>query len=102
MHFRHFSDKLEPKGGVTLAYQLQTLDDQIVGISYGFALCTTKDHYNKRIGKLIAGGRLEKHPEYTSIDNPENWFNEVEQAVITTSTVTDGCVLVNSSRGKQS
>lgn len=31
-------------------------------VDFGFAYCSGRDNFNKRIGRLIAEGRLEKHP----------------------------------------
>lgn len=43
------------KGGITFAYDIQ--GDQI---RYTMSKCNDKDHYNKKIGRAIASGRLAK------------------------------------------
>lgn len=102
MHFRHcsYEDNLQPKGGLTLAYQLSYTLDAVTGVFYNVALCNSKDHYNKRIGKLISGGRLKKEPRFTGIEDPLAWFDEIEAGIVSEWEADDGCVLVNTSRGK--
>lgn len=44
-----------PKGGVTYAYDL---DGQ--SVRYAFAVCSSRDSYNRSIGRAVASGRLAK------------------------------------------
>lgn len=102
MHFRHYNYEgdLQPKGGLTLAYQLIYENEEIAGIAYALALCNSKDHYNKRIGKLISGGRIAKFPMLSDIRLSTAWFDEIENGILESCTADDGCKLVNTSRGK--
>ena len=51
--------ELHPCGGTTLAYDY---DPDSKMISYQFAQCSRKDNYNKKVGRTIASGRLDKAP----------------------------------------
>ena len=55
-------------GGATIAYR--EIDG---GVEYAVALCSEKDHYNKKIGRQIARGRLEaKVPAFYGTVSSEN------------------------------
>jgi hypothetical protein len=45
---------LEPTGGITVAYDIEP-DGRV---RYVHAQCSNKDHYNKRIGRMVSTGRL--------------------------------------------
>lgn len=59
--------KLEAKGGTTLCLEVPSIEEfdalqpslkTPVVFKFGVAECSTKDHYNKKIGREIALGRL--------------------------------------------
>lgn len=58
---------LNPKGGTTLCLEVPSIEEfdalqpslsTAVIFKFGVAECSTKDHYNKKIGREIALGRL--------------------------------------------
>lgn len=57
IHVRAYEHALSldphPCGGITIAYDIN--GDTI---SYATARCADKEHYNKKIGRMVAGGRL--------------------------------------------
>lgn len=57
IHLRVYKDEHstvpEAKGGITFAYDI-TGDT----INFTTSTCNARDHYNKKIGRAIAGGRL--------------------------------------------
>lgn len=81
IHFRYPSfDGLHPTGGVTVAYQL---NEPIQGgpfITFAYSLCNIKDHYNKKLGRTIATGRLRtERTRHTFYPQSDEWFAEFEQ-----------------------
>lgn len=59
---------------LTVAYQIYS-DDVTSIIHWGYAVCSSKDQFNKKIGRAISEGRLMKHPgiieENKIFDNKE-------------------------------
>ncbi len=55
MHYRKFNrlGQVMGKGGLTLAIQCEGNQ-----ISVGMAHCSTKDNFNKKLGRTVAEGRL--------------------------------------------
>ncbi len=53
VHKDAFSTYPEAKGGITFAYDITGNT-----INFTASKCNAKDHYNKKIGRAIAGGRL--------------------------------------------
>lgn len=57
VHLRNYSSdnkrEIEPRGGITLA-----ITEKKDSFNVGLAHCSFKDNYNKKIGRLIANGRL--------------------------------------------
>jgi hypothetical protein len=105
LHFRHFRhDKIQPTGGLTIAYRLINFDDVagVVEIEYNFSECGDKEHYKRRVGAAIASGRLDspKCDIYRDRLPKEDWFNIFEGNVINSYYMSDGCKLVNTSRAK--
>jgi hypothetical protein len=49
-------DEILPKGGTTIGY---VIDGE--NVKYSISRCNDKDHFNKRIGRLICEGRMKKH-----------------------------------------
>ena len=49
-------DVIQPNGGKTIAYIIDSEGNTIEGISN----CSLKDTYNKKLGRIIATGRLFK------------------------------------------
>jgi len=47
---------IKPKGGRTIAF----IGDEGNPIEYGLSECSVKDSYNKKLGRVIATGRLLK------------------------------------------
>ena len=61
LHIRNYDgvqhpENLLPHGGVTFAYERITSDALLVAR----ADCSPRDNYNKKIGRAVAAGRLEK------------------------------------------
>lgn len=106
LHFRHLkNDRLEPKGGLTVAY---TFNETESVITYDYADCSTKDHYNRKIGAAIAAGRLSKAITHEfglafqfPVSSASTWFQEFETYILTNVEPDDGCKLVNVSRAKE-
>lgn len=57
IRFCHSFDKNNSKGGVTLAYRIN--EDTV---SLGYAFCSDRDSYSRKMGNSIASGRLSKIP----------------------------------------
>lgn len=58
----------EAKGGITFAYDI-TGDT----INFTTSTCNARDHYNKKIGRAIAGGRLACGKGVESLPTSENY-----------------------------
>ena len=58
--------KITPNGGMTIAY---TLNNEFKVVGFAVAKCHMKDHYNKKVGRMKAKGRL-KSPNYYIEVNP--------------------------------
>lgn len=84
IHLRLWDNSLSespcPKGGATVAYEFMPDNGPTSVIRYTIALCNDKDHYNKSIGRLIAGGRLAKHKDVMEIPHIEG-KKVVEQVI---------------------
>lgn len=61
-HFREFNDvwawQPSPKGGGTVAYRFVEKPNHF-GVAYTVALCSPKDRFNRKIGRAVAGGRMD-------------------------------------------
>lgn len=94
IQFKHlrFADvdaqMIQANGGYTLAYRCTQSPGEVPGtirveVSYAFAECNLLDNFNKKMGRSIAGGRLNgQAPEFYStfdITNrlPENYMDAV-------------------------
>lgn len=71
-----FWGHLEPTGGITVAYDIEP-DGKV---RYTFAQCSNKDHYDKRIGRLVSTGRLEANRNVADFVKIEG-VNVVEQII---------------------
>lgn len=71
-----FFGHLEPKGGITVAYDI----DPAGTVHYTFSQCSNKDHYNKRIGRLVSTGRLQANRNISTFPKVEG-VNIVEQII---------------------
>jgi hypothetical protein len=72
-----FDGHLEPKGGITVAYDI--IDGKV---HYVQAQCSDKDHYCKAIGRAISSGRLLANKEKTVWVFPKaEGVNIVEQII---------------------
>lgn len=104
LHFRHvFAGKVNPKGGLTIAYKLHYEGEIANSIEFEFSECSLKDHYNKRKGRLISGGRLRSskvESEVFSIDSPETWFDDFEYHINQEYAKVSGYYLGNTSRAR--
>ena len=90
MHFRQLdlansvfdsNHRLSPNGGMTVAYRYYYTDDNKTHIQYSVAKCDSREHYNKKIGRAIAGGRLlsGKPGRFGQLTlDSWNWFDEFE------------------------
>lgn len=61
-HFKDLRSRNNPygiynKGGVTIAYQIFDFNRKIF---FAIALCSMKDNFNRKIGRAVASGYLEK------------------------------------------
>lgn len=73
-----FFGQLDPRGGVTIAYDI----DDTGKVSYTHSICSDRDHYCRRIGRMVSTGRLvkgntEEHPVLSF--QYEEGINIVEQ-----------------------
>lgn len=68
IHIRSGVLGIEPCGGTTVAYEYNPDTHQV---KYALAVCNPKEHYCKRVGRMVAGGRLRKAPvgEFTALEN---------------------------------
>lgn len=63
-HFREINrGEIATKGGTTIAYDFSDTE-----IKYGVAECSRRDNYCRKIGRAIAGGRLEQHPRTIQVE----------------------------------
>ena len=51
---------LSPTGGCTFAFDLKVDHEGNPFLEFSAAVCSDKDHYNKKLGRAIAAGRLAK------------------------------------------
>lgn len=59
-HYLSEGEVPDPCGGATIAFrQIEEIED-VKQIEYYIAKCYYKDHFNKKLGRLISGGRLNK------------------------------------------
>jgi len=58
-----FDRENETPGGLTVAYRFSK---DRMRILYGFAICSTKDKYNKKVGRDLAKSRIGKVTEFNS------------------------------------
>lgn len=58
--FYHIRNKAEPRGGLTVAMEL---DANELVIGYAVAKCHERDNFVKRLGRVKAAGRL-KSPQH--------------------------------------
>lgn len=74
--------KLLPNGGFTVAYEVVGSETGSF-IKYAVAKCSKRDTYNRKRGRLIAGGRLhaDRHPFLTSVGSDERPIDAVVKAV---------------------
>lgn len=79
-HERHYSKSgLLPKGGCTVALEVPTTEEfdafydmQRVKITVGVAVCSLKDHYNKKTGRDLAISRLTEITAVVGKDSHDN------------------------------
>lgn len=64
-------------GGLTIAYRID--DDSI---SYGYAICSDKDQFNKKIGKEVATFRLADEPTVFDEDEILHLFARVSRETL--------------------
>lgn len=74
--------KLLPNGGFTVAYEVVPTEEGSF-VKYAVAKCSKRDTYNRKRGRLIAGGRLfaSRHPFLTSLGTDERPIDAVVKAV---------------------
>ena len=82
-------------GGVTVAYVLQTAynsndGSRWVSVEYACALCNPKDHYNKKLGRASARGRLIKGRSAFFRDLESIWFDAFTNALCTDVSLQQG------------
>lgn len=78
-HERHFDSKgnLKAKGGRTIALEVPTLEEfkafkpdiksPALHLHIGIAECSKKDHYNKKLGRNIAQGRMKHESAFVTL-----------------------------------
>jgi hypothetical protein len=89
LHYREYNNyaatlgKLSSTGGATVAYRYVHRDNGLTYVQYTIAKCSKREHFNKRIGRLIAGGRLtcERLLPDQRIFQTDNWFLQFQSAM---------------------
>lgn len=73
-HFRRMNDnKMQSHGGVTICFRPEEKN----GI-FGLALCSNKEHYNKKTGRAKSLGRtFAKDEKFKKITNPISTLEEL-------------------------
>ena len=79
-HSGFFRDVVCGKGGRTLAFRVKEDTDNIL-FAVGYAQCSPKDNFCKRIGRAIAEGRLEKAPVLVEMSKEYVENNSVHDVV---------------------
>ena len=102
LHLR-FKDqkKITPKGGITIAYELQNIDGsgEFINVRFNYSTCSEKDHYSRKIGNRVAAGRLKVKGEVSNyVAYKDSWFDEFELYVF--NSFETPLPLVNTSRAK--
>jgi hypothetical protein len=70
IHLREMNGReVSPTGGITIGYVVVPDDDGTSVAYVSTSKCSSKDHYCKKIGRLICKGRLE-NDEFISVDLP--------------------------------
>ena len=72
MKFVHLFDPRAPKGGITLAYEIENAEHKIV-ITLGASYCARDEPYSKAIGRGVSRSRLRCQPLVIKVDYPENF-----------------------------
>jgi len=64
IHLRAYNPNLLPKGGATIAYSTMPARDEwqkeVVKVMFTMAKCAPRDHFCKKLGRIIANGRADK------------------------------------------
>jgi hypothetical protein len=101
LHFRHLKWHVvgfEPKGGITIAYELVPLNEKEVEVKFNYSVCSYKDHYNRKIGNAVSAGRLAtKGPVTVYSFQKDSWFDDFEDHLLA---IFDDFDLENTSRTK--
>lgn len=72
-------DIYEPRGGTTIAYKKDVFADLV---KVGVAKCSEKDHYNKKIGRQVAMGRLEHQWMTVEINQKDPLVSQIISQVL--------------------
>ena len=70
MKFVHVFDLKDPKGGITIAYEIEDVSEKKV-ISLGASYCSKEEPYNKAIGRQISRSRLKSQPLLIKADGSD-------------------------------
>lgn len=65
-----YDDKMRIKG-ITIAYISERIENEYVVHAEAIAECSVKDHFDKKLGRTIALGRLLKMEDVTFIKHDE-------------------------------
>ena len=66
-----WAPSIASRGGFTVAYR--ELED---GVEYSVATCSTRDNYNKKLGRTIAQGRLECGSDHSRVEMTPDEFRD--------------------------
>lgn len=94
LHIRHYTPdgKLDPRGGFTVAFERNSVDASL--LHFAMAKCSKKDVYNKKRGRQVATGRLEKRKHMMTVTIPEG-KRPVEALVAAVRGATDNYRLIS-------
>lgn len=85
-HFRYITNgpTFTTKGGTTVAFFDETPENgngQPHVFRYAVAKCHVKDNFNRRIGRLIASGRLKKGMDQVIVCMPQELHDKLAAAI---------------------
>jgi len=67
IHLRAGIMDVSPFGGTTIAYEY---NPETCDLRYAVAKCNPKEHYCKRVGRMVSTGRLNKAPHGSLLADP--------------------------------
>jgi hypothetical protein len=67
-------EKLNPKGGATLAFFVDLRDPENRYAIVGYSICSDKDHFSKEQGRKVAYTRLSAARSALKMASPGSWY----------------------------